>query len=158
MTLYFVRHAEADPDRSADFERRLTAKGREQAERVGKFCRRHELFPELLITSPVVRAKETAEILTKNIGEDIQIVESRVLACGMSPDELVGELTAYARFSRVMLTGHEPDFSRAIAYFLGMTSPEAIKVRKASLTCLELPRIAAGAGQLQFFLPARLAT
>ena len=111
-----------------------------------------------MITSPVTRAQVTAEILSENTRGPLDIRVSPVLPCGMSPDELAGELTAYAHFSSIMLTGHEPDFSRAIAYFLGMASSEAIKVRKASLACIELPRLAAGAGQLQFFLPARLAT
>src|SRR5690606_13770088 len=139
MTLYFVRHGEADPDRSADFERRLTAKGREEAARGGKFWRRQGLHPELLISSPATWAKETAEILAASLRGPLDIVVSPVLACGMSPEELAGELTAYAHFSTIMITGHEPDFSRAIAYFLGMASSEAIKVRKASLACIELP-------------------
>ena len=61
MTIGFLRHAEAEDVAASDFGRRLTTKGLEQAAKVGKFCMRNGFVPDLIITSPVVRARQTAE-------------------------------------------------------------------------------------------------
>jgi hypothetical protein len=55
-----------------------------------------------------------------------------------------------------MLVGHEPDFSETIATLLGLPNSDNLLVRKASLTAVDLPVLAPGAGQLQFTIPARL--
>jgi phosphohistidine phosphatase len=55
-----------------------------------------------------------------------------------------------------MLVGHEPDFSQLAAYLLGLPTNNAIHVRKASLTLLELDIFRAGAATLQFSLPSKL--
>lgn len=155
MLLYFLRHAEADPDRSDDFERKLTPKGLEQSEKAGKFCARYGLLPEVILTSPVVRAKQTAKVVAKKLG-DIELIEAPFLACGMTPEAFLAEAGALTRFESAMFVGHEPDFSHAIARCLGLASSASIRVRKASLTAIDLPRVQPGAGELQFFVPARL--
>lgn len=152
MIVYFLRHAEAEAAAGSDRARRLTAKGLEQAEKVGKFCRASGLLPDLIVTSPVVRARQTAAIVAKTL--DMEPVEKDWLACGMNPDTCLHEL-AHLR-GAIMLVGHEPDFSAAIASLVGLRDPGAIKIRKASLTAVDLPDFAHGAGGLQFSIPARL--
>lgn len=154
MVAYFLRHAEAEADADSDFDRKLTAKGLEQAEKAGKFCARYGLKPGLILTSPVVRARQTARIVAEKLGADL--VEERWLACGMAPETCLRELKAHARQDSVLLVGHEPDFGEAIAALLGLPDPGALKVRKASLTALDLPVLEFGRGQLQFLVPARL--
>lgn len=155
MIIYFLRHAEAEDCADSDFKRRLTAKGLEQAEKVGKFCVRYGLIPEVILTSPVVRAKQTADLVGKHAGNPNQVVESW-LACGMSPSACLGELRAYEKFSHVMLVGHEPDFSEVMAVMIGLPAPAHLHVRKASLTAISLRSLQPGSGQLEFSIPARL--
>lgn len=155
MVVYFLRHAEAEPDAENDFERKLTPKGLEQAEKVGKFLVRYGLIPELIITSPVVRARQTARVVARRLG-DADVLGDHWLACGMTPERCLQELTAHQHLQSVLLVGHEPDFSATISHFLGLPDAEAIKVRKASLTAVDLPELLAGAGQLQFSVPSRL--
>lgn len=155
MVVYFLRHAEAEPDFARDFDRQLTVKGLEQAEKVGKFLVRFGLIPDVIISSPVVRALQTAKIVAQRLG-NAKIVDGPWLACGMSPGTCLHELAAYEDKASVLLVGHEPDFGEAIARMVGLHDASGIKVRKASLTAVDLPRIAQGNGELQFSVPARL--
>lgn len=155
MIVYFLRHADAEPDAARDFDRKLTPKGLEQAEKAGKFLVRFGLIPSLILASPVVRARQTAKIVSQRLG-DADLVEERWLACGMSPESCLRELSAYVQNESVMLVGHEPDFSETIAALVGMSNPGHLNIRKASLTAIDLPSLAAGAGQLQFLVPSRL--
>lgn len=59
MTIGFLRHAEAEDGHGSDFGRKLTPKGLEQAAKAGKFFQRNGLLPDLIVTSPVVRARQT---------------------------------------------------------------------------------------------------
>lgn len=155
MIVYFLRHADAEPDAVRDFDRKLTVKGLEQAEKAGKFLVRYGLIPDLMISSPVVRARQTAKIVAQRLG-NADLVEEHWLACGMTPESCLRALSAYAKNESVMLVGHEPDFSETIAALLGLPNSENLHIRKASLTAVDLPALVPGAGQLQFTLPARL--
>lgn len=154
MVIHFLRHAEAVDELDSDFTRKLTTKGLEQAEKVGKFCVRSGLIPDVILSSPVLRASQTAEIVGKATGRT-PVIE-KWLACGMDPDMLYKNLTAHAKHETVFLVGHEPDFSCAISSLLGVSDPLAILIRKASLTAVDAPWLEAGAGRLQFSIPARL--
>lgn len=154
MLLGFLRHAEAEDQRDSDFERRLTAKGLEQAAKVAKFCLRNGLLPDLILSSPVARARSTAEIVAKASNQDLVI--AKWLACGMTPDTCRREIPPLAENAFVLLVGHEPDFSRSIASLLALPDPGSLKIRKASLTVLEVQSSEPCTAQLQFSLPARL--
>lgn len=153
MITGFLRHAEAEDAISTDFERRLTPKGIDQAGKVAAFCRDHGLLPDLIVTSPVVRAKETAKIVAKEL--ECDLVEERWLACGMDPTDCLREIAAFSHKDFILLVGHEPDFGDTIAHLIGLHNPSSLKIRKASLTLVDLPELVAGAGQLQFSIPAR---
>lgn len=155
MIVYFLRHADAEPDAARDFDRQLTVKGLEQAEKVGKFLVRYGLLPDVILSSPVIRARQTAKIVAQRLG-NADLNEEPWLACGMSPEVCLRELTTHTKRESVMLVGHEPDFSETIAAFLGLPNSDNFLVRKASLTAVDLPVPAPGAGQLQFSIPARL--
>jgi phosphohistidine phosphatase len=155
MLLYFLRHAEAEDEVTTDFDRRLTPKGLEQADKAGKFCVRFGLVPDIILSSPVVRAEQTAKAVSKRL-DDREIVIERWIACGMTPDACLESLSAYAKFDHVMLVGHEPDFSETIAALIGMPDGGHMNIRKASLTAVDLPRLRAGMGRLEFTIPVRL--
>ena len=155
MVAYFLRHADAEPRITSDQERKLTPKGLEQSEKAGKFMARCGLLPEIILTSPVVRARQTAQVVAEKLG-DAEVSEVDWLACGMSAETCLMELKARQGTASVLLVGHEPDFSETIATMLGVSDAGAIKVRKAALTGIELLDFRAGEGQLHFLVPARL--
>lgn len=155
MLLYLLRHAEAEPHRPEDFGRRLTDEGRTQSLRVGRFMAGLGLCPDLVLASPVLRAKETAEIFVGELGLS-QPDMAPWLACGMSPDAACDELAAYAKLDTVMIVGHEPDFSSLAAHLLGLSSGGgAVDIPKASLTGIEMKRPLAGSGTLRFLIPVQ---
>jgi phosphohistidine phosphatase len=150
MLLYLLRHAEAVPGTGSDGERVLTKKGIAQAKRVGRFCEKHGIQPEVILTSPLRRAEQTARSVARALKSTEVIVEP-FLASGMQPEAALQELKAYGDMRCVMIVGHEPDFSHLVAQVLKMPSPASIRLRKASLTLIDLT-----GGTLLFSIPAKL--
>ena len=112
------------------------------------------LRPDLILTSPVVRARETAEAVTKLLGK-VEIIEVPWAACGMSPDKAIEELAAFEKFKSILLVGHEPDFGTLIASLIQLGKSPSIEINKASLTGIHLSRLQFGSGILQFLLPVK---
>ena len=107
-----LRHAEAE-DGTPDAQRPLTSKGEEQSRAAGEAFRRLGLDVEACVTSPKVRARETARLACEALG--IQAVEDERLAGGpFDPHEV-----ADGHGERVLLVGHDPDFSLAVHRMTG---------------------------------------
>jgi phosphohistidine phosphatase len=155
MLLYLLRHAEAEPHRPEDFSRKLTVQGEAQARVIGRFLHERELNPDLILTSPVVRARQTANIVAGELGTDVP-TEASWLACGMNPERALAELSGYTRLDSLMIVGHEPDFSALVAHLLDLGSSASVNISKASLSCIEVSRPVAGSGVLKFLIPVKL--
>ncbi len=156
MLLYLLRHAEAEVSAGADRDRRLTEKGRDQAVRAGEFCRRRGIVPGVILTSPVRRALETARLVAKCLPA-AELIEVPWASCGMDPAAAIAELGAFAKFSSVMLVGHQPDLGELQAELLGLPRPQGLRVRKCLLAGIDAgDNIGAGRGSLQFFVPVKL--
>jgi phosphohistidine phosphatase len=156
MLLYLLRHAEAEALAKSDRLRQLTPKGEQQAAKVGKFCLKHGIEPSVILTSHVVRARQTADRVAKSL-TGAEIIEVPWAACGMDACQAMEELAAYRQFPAVMLVGHQPDLGFLAALLLGMENVQNLRVRKALLASVDTAAgLKAGAGQLQFFLPVRL--
>jgi phosphohistidine phosphatase len=153
MIIYFLRHADAEDFVDSDFTRKLTPKGLDQAERVGNFCKQNGIKPEVFLTSPLVRASQTAEIVGKKTG--VTPVIADWLACGMPPATLIEKLKPISPKSSVLLVGHEPDLSTSVSYLLGLPEPVNFPIRKASLTAIDAPWLDQGSGTLEFTLPPK---
>lgn len=155
MLLYFLRHAEAEPEADSDYERRLTDKGLAQADKAGKFMLRLGLIPEAIVSSPVVRAIQTAKIVAQRLG-DASVTEASWLACGMTPEVFFEKNREFVSNESILFVGHEPDFGETIASLIGLPDSYGLKIRKSSLTAIDLTALEPGAGQLQFMVPVRL--
>jgi phosphohistidine phosphatase len=155
MQLYLLRHANADTHAPTDGERPLSDKGFEQARRIGRFCAKNAILPELILASPLLRTCQTAELVAKELKSGGFEVAS-FLASGMDPQTAVHELQAYRRLSRVMLVGHEPDISLLIAGLLGLHNHSQVHIRKGSLTSLQVTAWRSGGTILEFSIPCQL--
>jgi len=155
LTLYILRHAEAEPDAPSDVERALTSKGRDQAKAVGRFCDENGIYPALILTSPLVRAHQTAKLVCKELGDKTKVEIAEFLAAGMNPERAFSHLNKFAEPGPLMLVGHEPDLSEFIAASIGSGS-EGIRLRKAGLARLTLPEAKPGVGTLDFLLTPKL--
>ena len=115
MRVLIVRHAEAAPG-TPDELRSLTAAGREQARALGEELRGSGFAVDAIVTSPLLRARETAEALALGPAS----VDER-LAPGATPDDL--REAAVGRGESVVLVGHQPDCGHAVAVFTGGPEP-----------------------------------
>lgn len=110
--IWLVRHAEAE-DGSPDAERRLTTKGEEQSRTVGAALARLGVKVQCCVTSPKVRARDTARLVCKAL--KVEITEDERLAGGpFDAHDLVAEFG-----EDLMLVGHDPDFSLAVHRMTG---------------------------------------
>ena len=153
MLVLLLRHATAEPHGGQpDAARALVEKGWKQAHKAGTFCREHGLVPDLVLSSPLVRARQTAEEFVRACAGGVpEPVVVPWLGLGRA-STMLGELAAFRQFATVCLVGHEPDFSMLAAEMLGCPG-DGIRVRKASLIGIECPSLRPGAGQLQFSIP-----
>jgi phosphohistidine phosphatase len=115
MRLLIVRHAEAAPG-SPDELRSLTPDGREQARRLGESLRADRIEPDAVLSSPLLRARETAQALGLGDPE----VDDR-LAPGATAADIRD--AARDRGGTVVVVGHQPDCSRAVAELTGREEP-----------------------------------
>jgi phosphohistidine phosphatase len=155
MQLLLLRHGKAeDTSAGGDFARALEEKGHEQARHAARILAAAEMLPEIVLTSPLVRARQTADTFTTAAAMPGAVIQTW-LSCGMSPQFALSELTAFPDFGRIMIVGHEPDFSQLIEHCLGTTAA-CVEIRKGSVTCIELNPPSSRA-ILRFLIPYKLA-
>ena len=130
MKLYVIRHAQAVS--TFTNERALTPKGQQQSMNIGNYFKASGVVPDIVLASPMLRARQTAEILCVSAGFVLPQVESW-LSCGMSPEAAMHELKAYAALDSVVIVGHQPDLGFFLDKVLG-GFPHAVK--KASVSVL----------------------
>ena len=132
MQLYFLRHGEADwPGwTKPDDERPLTDFGKKEARQVGRFLNRLKVKPDWIVTSPLPRALQTAEVAAEQLKTKLRRDEA--LEPGFGISELRTVLKRH--HSKVlMLVGHEPDFSSVISAVTGAS----LKLSKAGVALVD---------------------
>ncbi|HTX70514.1 MAG TPA: phosphohistidine phosphatase SixA [Thermoleophilia bacterium] len=150
--VYFLRHGKAENRaewRGSDDERPLTAEGEEAMRREAEALRALGLAPDVIVTSPLARARRTAEIVAEGLGLSGRLVEDERLAHGFDVRRLEQVLTAHAGAGAVMVVGHEPDFSAAVAELIGGGE---IVMKKGGLARVDVTAPAAGGGELVWLL------
>ena len=111
--LWFLRHGEAEPhDARPDDERELTERGRGQSESAGLALASLGVTFQLAFTSPKVRAAQTARIACAHL--DVEAHVHAPLRDGFDRGEAIALLRAAGDDRRVLLVGHEPDFSQTV--------------------------------------------
>jgi phosphohistidine phosphatase len=118
VQLYLVRHAEA-ADGEPDELRPLTAEGRETARALGERLAREGVQPDAVLTSPLLRARETGQELARPAG--IEAEPDERLAPGATPAAV--KAAAGERGTTVVVVGHQPDCSQIAAALTGGPEP-----------------------------------
>jgi phosphohistidine phosphatase len=112
--LWFLRHGEAEPhDARPDFDRRLTARGEEQSRLAGQALRALGISVQLVVSSPRVRALDTAWLAVEALGGD-EVVIDRSLSRGFDLDDALTLAAAAGDDKRVLFVGHNPDFVQVL--------------------------------------------
>ena len=125
--IWLLRHGDAeDGEGKPDAERELTGKGERQSRNAGKALKALGVELDVCLTSPKVRARRTAELACEPLGTPIE-EDDRLAGGDFDPLELA------AGRGEVMLVGHEPDFSSAVALVTG----SRVKLKKGGLAALD---------------------
>lgn len=154
FSLYLLRHAHAgnaanwDGD---DAERPLSDRGKDQARRLGQLLAARGVVPDTIVSSPKVRARQTANIVGDALG--VGVSNDERLAEDFDLAALAGIMAGVGGTS-LMVVGHDPDFSEMLATLVGAAE---LPMRKGALARIDLVLpIGPGSGVLRYLVPPEL--
>jgi phosphohistidine phosphatase len=160
MKLYIVRHGIAidreDPKCPPDPERYLTEEGVEKTKQVAKGVAALGAVADLLLSSPYVRAMQTAEIFAGALEYSKQkIRRTDLLLPGAEISMLFRELAKDRQSSTVFLFGHAPHLDEVIAAAVG-SKHHLTSLKKAGVALIEMKRVSPPSGQILWMAPPKL--
>ena len=159
MRIYVFRHGIAEDATlgQPDSERRLTPTGITKLRKVLERARQAGVSPEYVLTSPYLRAAETAEVARQVLGLKDSPVETEVLTPARSPIEVWNEVRTYRDAGQLMVVGHNPLLSD-FACFLTAAPAYGIGLKKGAIATIDVPAKAARPqGTLIWLLTAKTA-
>jgi phosphohistidine phosphatase len=142
MNLFLLRHGlaveQTIPGFKLDSDRPLTPEGRKKISRLAAVLGRLEISFDLILTSPYLRAAQTAEIVAETLGVSQKLEMSKHLVPGSTAKPLFEELNRRRRhLNEVLLVGHEPDLSRLISILVTGKLGLPLELKKGGLCKLE---------------------
>ena len=147
---------DAEPGRP-DADRALTDEGRKKIAEVVKAARRAGLQPSLIISSPYLRAIQTARVTVEDLGYKGEVVRTEALVPHGSPEAVWSELRGYRAESAILLAGHEPLLSRLVAYLLAAPGLR-VEMKKAAMVRIDVESFGpAPHGTLRWMITPKLA-
>jgi len=153
MKVYFLRHGDAgDPNawQGDDAERPLSAEGRERTAREGRALADLRLKLDVMLTSPLLRARQTADLAAKalklDVTDDDRIVD-------LDTRKLQAILRDHRDADAIMLVGHEPSMSETISRVMGGGE---IDLKKGGLACFEVRDADSVHGRLLWLIPPKV--
>ncbi|MBY0360090.1 MAG: phosphohistidine phosphatase SixA [Candidatus Obscuribacterales bacterium] len=162
MRFYLVRHGVAvdriDGDIKNDFQRPLTPDGRHESELVASGLKKLGVKPDVLITSPLVRARQTCEVFAEVLNYKNEPLICEALAPGGSISDIYKMAKVYQSANEYMFFGHEPDMMR-FAQTLLWSSPELeIPFKKSGVCRIDVADIPPTMpGVLKWFITPKIA-
>lgn len=128
MDIYILRHGKAEEHTqtiSSDYKRQLTETGKKELECIAKAIKNLDIEFDTIISSPLIRAKQTAEIIKKHVKSKKKIIFWDELKPEIDVSKTVKKLYAFKSTSSVLLVGHEPHLSTLIAVLISNNSNSA---------------------------------
>src|SRR5215510_2214158 len=154
-TLYLLRHAKSSWDDSGlkDLDRPLNERGLKAAPRIGKYMRKEKIRPDVVLSSPALRAKQTTKLVCDGAGLTgvVDFNERIYEASAQRLFEIVAGLED--RFGSAMMVGHNPGFEELLAAL----TAEARRMPTAALACIDLnvekwSEVVTGCGKLRWLV------
>ena len=158
MELYLFRHGIAEDAGPGlpDPRRALTDEGKKKVSEVVKAVRRAGVEPSLIVSSPYVRAVETAQIAALGFGYQGDIIRTEALVPFGSPEKVWAELRDYREERAILLAGHEPLLSSLAAYLLASPALQ-VEMKKAAMVRIDVESLgAAPHGILRWIVTPKL--
>jgi phosphohistidine phosphatase len=157
MKLYFVRHATASAKSGWDDNddlRPLTTGGRERFQTAATaLVSAGALRPDLIVTSPLVRACQTADLLARALPGKTPVVEDSRLGHGFDLASLSALLAEHSDVAALAIVGHNPGFASVLSAVVGEAD---LDVRKGSVALVEMGDAAETTGTLMWLAPPAL--
>ena len=143
MELFIIRHAIAEPlgkpNEFSDDRRALTDEGRNRMREIVKGLTKLGVQIDLIITSPLVRAIETAEIVSTGLGLNKKDIRQTLnLAPGGSLESLFAEIKTHSEAESVALVGHQPDLGNIISKIISDEGDVALQLKKGGVCCINI--------------------
>lgn len=156
MRLYFVRHAAAARKSTwadADALRPLTRTGKARFRAAAStLVSAGALAPEVIVTSPLVRARQTAELLSKSVPSSTTLEDAR-LGLDFDLEALRAIIAENRQAKSIAIVGHNPSFAQVLSQ---VTGDGAVNVRKGAIALVELDSRASMSGRLMWLAPPEL--
>ena len=158
VLLYLVRHgiaADRGDKYPDDATRPLTPRGVSRLKQIAAGLVALDVRLDAVLTSPYVRARQTAEVLAQAWPRPPRIIDVPALAAGGKPAAVIEELGRHAKRGSLALVGHAPDIGELAARLIG--SRRGIEFGKGAVCCVEVDQLPpSGAGALRWFLTPRM--
>lgn len=158
LELYLIRHGVAaarGEDYPDDSKRPLTSRGMARLRQEAKALNALEITFDVIITSPLVRTRQTADIIAETLQTKPPVVTSDALAPAGTPAAVVQELARHAKKARIALVGHEPNLGELAGRLIGARSP--IEFKKGAICRIDFEVLPPKSlGQLQWFMTPRM--
>lgn len=158
MLLYLVRHGDADTPAASDDARELSKKGIRVTIEMAKLLKKAEFDPpELIITSPLPRAEQTARIMAEEFAPKAKFEINAGLRPGMGLESAMSIIASKKESNVIMLAGHDPLFSKLASAIVSGTEI-AIEMKKSAVAIYELTRfdVPGMRGILRAYLPPKI--
>lgn len=147
MRLFLLRHAHAESSAASDHNRRLTAEGIEKSENAGRVLATLNLKPARIYSSPRLRARETAEIVARALGQSVSITEAVNFGFNLrAVSDLIKDLDDDAD---VMFVGHNPTFSMVVQELTGAD----VQMKRCGLARIDVYSYSPLRGELVWLIP-----
>ena len=152
MKLYLLRHATAVDVAASDAARALTKEGEEEARIAGEAMTKLRAIPTHIFSSPLVRARQTAQIAARAMGFAGEVETLEELRNDTGTAELLRALKRAGAGPDILLVGHMPSLADHLAGLIGAGEPVGLGFGKGSVACVKMPELQPGCGQLQWFM------
>jgi phosphohistidine phosphatase len=156
--LYLIRHgvaAERGENYPDDTKRPLTNEGVQKLRKEAKAFVELDIVFDVILTSPLVRTRQTAEIVAAAFRNAPPIVNMASLAPGSSHNAIIEELSKQHRRHRIALVGHEPGIGELAGRLIGVRRP--LEFKKGAVCRIDVTALPpTGSGQLRWFLTPRI--
>src|SRR5262245_10760797 len=126
LELYLIRHGVAEErgkDWPDDSKRPLTPEGISRLRKVARGLNAVDITFDQIVTSPLVRTRQTADVFSEELKSKPPIATSDALAPAGTPAAVIQEITKHVRKARVALVGHEPNLGELAAQLIGAAGP-----------------------------------
>jgi phosphohistidine phosphatase len=159
MLIYVLRHAIADDAKPGepDSARALTSEGRKKLSSVLDRAKKAGVAPAVILTSPYVRARQTARMAAQALDCKDAAIETSALVPSGSPELVWDEIAEYRSEQQIMVVGHEPLLSELVKFLLNSPALR-VDMRKAALVAISFESLRGSPrGSLQWMLTPKVA-